>query len=55
MSLEQALKRPSNYQKLSERQQWEIDKNLGILDWDPTLDEIERYKKLKKIKGDEIF
>lgn len=30
---EQAMKRPSNYHKLSSQDQWEIDKRLGILDW----------------------
>jgi hypothetical protein len=30
----QATKRPANYEKLSPREQWEIDKELGILDWD---------------------
>jgi hypothetical protein len=30
----QALRRPDNYRKLSARRQWEIDKELGILDWD---------------------
>lgn len=30
---EESFKRPSNFFKLSPRQQWEIDKRLGILDW----------------------
>ncbi len=30
----QAEKRPDNYESLSAREQWEIDKELGILDWD---------------------
>lgn len=30
---EQSFKRPSNYFKLSSRQQWDIDSELGILDW----------------------
>jgi hypothetical protein len=30
---EQSFRRPSNYFKLSPRQQWDIDENLGILDW----------------------
>ena len=30
----QSLKRPKNYKDLSPREQWEIDKKLGILDWD---------------------
>lgn len=29
----QALKRPKNYFSLDEREQWRIDKELGILDW----------------------
>lgn len=29
-----ALKRPANYINLSQQRQWEIDKSLGILDWD---------------------
>ncbi len=31
---EASFKRPTNYFKLSSRKQWEIDKNLGILDWE---------------------
>jgi hypothetical protein len=31
---EQSLKRPSNYSQLPLQEQWAIDKNLGILDWD---------------------
>jgi hypothetical protein len=27
-------KRPKNYAKLTPEQQWEIDKKLGMLDWD---------------------
>jgi len=34
MSIEAALKRPKNYFTLSPRKQWEIDKMLGILDWE---------------------
>lgn len=30
---ELSFQRPSNYFKLSEDRQWEIDKDLGILDW----------------------
>jgi len=48
MSLEQALKRPGNYKYLSAREQWEIDKDLGILDWEPTKEDQERYKKIMK-------
>lgn len=43
MSLEQALKRPANYDRLTARERWEIDKSLGILDWDPTPEEEEEY------------
>ncbi len=35
---EQALKRPEYYHSLSAREQWAIDKRLGILDWDGTDD-----------------
>lgn len=31
---EKSFERPSNYFKLSPERQWEIDKNLGILDWE---------------------
>lgn len=31
---ERARRRPSNYNKLSGQEQWDIDKELGILDWD---------------------
>jgi len=30
----QSFKRPKNFFKLPPREQWEIDKRLGILDWD---------------------
>ena len=30
---EQSFKRPKNYFKLSPKEQWEIDKELGLLDW----------------------
>ena len=30
---EKSFQRPSNYFKLSPERQWEIDFNLGILDW----------------------
>lgn len=30
----QALKRPKDFEKLSPSAQWEIDRMLGILDWD---------------------
>ncbi len=29
-----ALRRPANHNQLSGEDQWEIDKALGILDWD---------------------
>lgn len=31
---EKSLSRPSNYFSLTPAHQWEIDKNLGILDWE---------------------
>jgi hypothetical protein len=30
---ETSFQRPSNYFKLTPRRQWEIDEDLGILDW----------------------
>lgn len=30
----QAAKRPANFNTLSPEEQWQIDKELGILDWD---------------------
>lgn len=34
--VDQALKRPKDYVTLSTRRQWDIDGELGLLDWDPT-------------------
>ena len=31
---EKSFQRPSNFFKLSGERQWEIDKSLGILDWE---------------------
>lgn len=31
---EKSFQRPKNYFKLSSQKQWEIDSNLGILDWE---------------------
>lgn len=45
---EESFKRPKNYFKLSSRQQWDIDKKLGILDWSGeglSKKDIERFKK----------
>lgn len=44
---EKCFERPRNFLNLSEQEQWEIDKNLGILDWDDSdleREEIERYR-----------
>jgi hypothetical protein len=32
--MRQSKRRPHDYDDLSPREQWEIDKQLGILDWD---------------------
>jgi hypothetical protein len=43
---EQSFKRPTNFFKLSSREQWDIDKNLGILDWEGTnlsVEDMKRY------------
>lgn len=45
---EKSFLRPSNYFELSGREQWKIDKRLGILDWDGsglTDEDKERFKK----------
>lgn len=45
---EQSFKRPQNYFKLSVQRQWEIDADLGILDWvglGLTKEDKERFKK----------
>ena len=31
---EASFRRPTNYFKLPDRRQWEIDADLGILDWE---------------------
>jgi len=44
---ERSFDRPSNYFKLSSREQWDIDKRLGILDWegkDLTKEDRERFR-----------
>lgn len=44
---EKSFLRPSNYFKLKPSEQWSIDKELGILDWegsDLTKEEIEKFK-----------
>lgn len=33
---ERSFQRPTNFFKLTPDQQWEIDKRLGILDWEGT-------------------
>jgi len=43
---EQSFKRPSNYFKLTSRGQWNIDAELGILDWqgnDLSNEDIKRF------------
>lgn len=50
---EQSFKRPSNYFKLSGERQWEIDSDLGILDWmgtDLSEDDKKRFKEHYNIK-----
>lgn len=44
---EKSFERPSNYFKLDMREQWDIDKHLGILDWcgdDLTPEDKKRFK-----------
>ncbi len=50
---EQSFNRPSNYFDLSHAEQWDIDKKLGILDWDGlgmTKEENERYRNHYNLK-----
>jgi len=45
---EMSFQRPTNYFKLTPERQWEIDKDLGILDWegnDLTEEDKERFRK----------
>jgi len=45
---EQSFKRPTNFMQLDLESQWDIDKSLGILDWegkDLTDDDKKRYWK----------
>jgi len=44
---EKSFQRPKNYFRLTSERQWEIDKELGILDWkgnDLSIEEIERFR-----------
>jgi hypothetical protein len=41
---EKSFQRPSNYFKLDGERQWDIDKSLGILDWEGDLS-VEEYTK----------
>ena len=44
---EKSFERPINYFNLSKKNQWDIDKKLGILDWngeDLTKEDVERFK-----------
>ena len=45
---EKSFERPSNYFKLSERQQWEVDAGLGILDWNGTGLSTEDWTRVKE-------
>lgn len=49
---EKSFERPSNYFNLSGRQQWDIDENLGILDWigeDLSKEDKERFQEHYRI------
>lgn len=48
MMFEKSFERPSNYFELPHREQWNIDKRLGILDWKGkylTDEDVKRYEK----------
>lgn len=51
-NVDRALKRPLDYCKLDPKTQWGIDKELDILDWDPTPEEVAEYKRRKNIPQD---
>lgn len=41
-----SFQRPSNFFTLTTREQWEIDKKLGILDWEgdsPSIEDVSKY------------
>ncbi len=51
---EKSFQRPSNFFKLSSERQWEIDENLGILDWmgkELTEEDMERFRKYFGLKS----
>lgn len=44
---EKSFQRPKNYFKLSQEEQWNIDRQLGILDWEGTglsPEDLKRFK-----------
>lgn len=44
---EKSFLRPTNYFKLSEQEKWDIDKQLGILDWEGdglSKEDMDRFK-----------
>jgi hypothetical protein len=50
---EKSFKRPSNYFKLSPERQWEIDSELGILDWkgsELSEEDMKRFKEHYRLK-----
>lgn len=50
---ERSFQRPSNYFKLSGERQWEIDSDLGILDWEGSglsEDDMIRFRKHYNLK-----
>ena len=52
---EKSFQRPTNYFKLSAREQWDIDTRLGILDWEGkglTDDDRKRFQNHYKTKNE---
>jgi hypothetical protein len=48
VAFEKSFKRPRNYFRRSQQEQWQIDKRLGILDWDGddlSEDEVQRFQR----------
>lgn len=51
---EKSFQRPKNYFDLSPQRQWEIDENLGILDWmgsDLTEEDMKRFRAYYGLKN----
>ena len=50
--LDKALQRPLDFESLSTKDQWAVDKKLGTLDWNPTLEYQQEYVRRRAEMGD---